>query len=221
MNELNKDNVIESLKKGYRITVKRKLFASEVLEKTLEALAKKYPNEQIVFPDKVSTVVAEDSDPHRTRRGYMGYRKVKIFQFNGRHWVLGLGEAWGSYPARPYGGDIIAIEVLPDESVSAEKIAEKIQIEGFGFNSSLIIARTDGTLTVERNTIFPAERDSFFYKMQEHLKKIIPEFTAQEIKTSAKCISASDLQPVVTQPQCYKPELVEELAEIIPKILGK
>ncbi len=222
MNELSKNvDVIESLKKRYRITVERKLFASEVLERVFEELAKKHQNKQIIFSEGVSTIIAEDSDWHRIRIGYMGYKEVKIFRFNGRHWVLGLGKAWGSYPARPYKSDIIAIEILPDESVSAEKIAEKIQEEGFGLGRSLIIAKSNGMLTIERNTIFPAEQDSFFHKMREHLNGIIPEFTAQEIKASDKCISASDLQPVVTQPQCYKPELVETLVEIIPKILGK
>lgn len=212
-------NAFDALKK--KLALKKELFASEVLEKTLKELAKKHPNRRVIFLEEVSTTIAVDSDAHRIRRGYMKYKEVRIFQFNGRYWALGLGKACGSYPARPYQSDIIAIEVLPDESVSAEKIAEKIQIEGFGFSSSLIIARADGTLTVERNTIFPIEQGSVFYKMREYLNKIIPEFTAEEIKTSGRCISASDLRPVVTQSQRYKPELVAKLVESIPKILGK
>lgn len=205
-------NAFDALKKKFRIAVKKELFASEVLEKTLKELAEKYPNKQVIFPEVVYTVIADDSDWHRTKRGYMGYKEVKVFGFGRKFWALGLGIACGSYPAKPYKSDIIAIEIVPDESVSAEKIAERIQPEGVGFNSSLIIARTDGMLTVERTSIFPIEQGSVFYKMQERLNRIIPEFTARKIKTSGKCISAS---------QYYKPKLVEELVGVVPKILGE
>ena len=56
----------------------------------------------------------------------MVYKEVRILQFNGKHWAIGMGEAPGDYPARPYGRGIIAVKILPDESIGAEEIAEMI-----------------------------------------------------------------------------------------------
>jgi hypothetical protein len=64
----------------------------------------------LFFPNKALTEIARDSDWHRTKVGYMGYETAGLFEFGGSIWIVGRGEACGSYPADPYDSDILALE---------------------------------------------------------------------------------------------------------------
>ncbi len=195
LNAVNK--LLKEARKINRIVIKKELYASEVLERTFKEIIKKQPNRQVVFSELVSTVIADDSDHHRSRTGYMVYREVRILQFNGKHWAIGLGEARGDYPARSYGRGIIAVKILPDESVGAEEIAEKIQIEG-GFSNLLLISKYGTVLTI-------ANEDFFCESASINLMRITLEYSIQysEIKI------------------CYKTDLVKVLTKLIPQILAE
>ncbi len=193
--------------------------AEELLEITLERLSKIIPSEEIIFPGRVSVIIADDSDAHRIRQGYMGYKKARMFRFNeGKTWTISIGKAWGDYPAKPYNSDIIAIEISPEKR-SREEIIKEIQETihlGQGFLYSLIIARQNGKITIARN---PENR--FGKKILEQLRPIASKFITQRLEVDDKYISASDLLPVVKSPVRYKPEFADELAKTISEILAK
>lgn len=186
---------LEEMGRINRTVIKKELYASEVLERTFEEIIKKQPNRQVVFSELVSTVIADDSDHHRIKRGYMVYKEVRILQFNGKHWAIGMGEAQGDYPARPYGRGIIAVKILPDESIGAEEIAEKIQIEG-GFSNLLLISKYGAVLTI-------ANEDCFYESAYDNFSKVISRFKIGDSETNIR----------------YETNLVGVLAKLIPLTL--
>jgi hypothetical protein len=193
--------------------------AGELLENIFRILCQINSYREIIFPERVSVIIADDSDAHRIRQGHMGYKSVMLVQFNSKIWAIGIGKAWGDYPAHPYNSDILAIELPELKGKADEKISERIQElinSGVCFQHSLIIARQNGQITVAKN---PENR--FGKKILESVRPIAAKFVAQPLEVSNEYVSAVNLLPMVKSPVLYKQELIEILAKQISEILSK
>ena len=88
----------------------RRLKGDRVIKEAYSFLSGKHSYETITLPGNgASPIIANDSDYHRTRLGRMNYKRLDLAEIEGKPWALGLGKAWGDYPAKGYGNDIIAI----------------------------------------------------------------------------------------------------------------
>jgi len=169
------------------------LSGEELLEKTYNELcSKSETREKITFSDFIEfsryapgllCEIADDSDFHRTRKGYMLYTEGSILDFSDTKWLVCFGKAWGSYPAQSYGNDISAFEAtLFNGYESKEEKAEYLELifrRGSYFHNSLIHTRSNGIMGVitkgefGRKTIF-GEKMSLFFENAE-LKKYIAQ----------------------------------------------
>ena len=67
----------------------------ELLKKTYSILCKRYKPKDITFSERALTEIADDSDWHRTKKGYMGYGAAALFQLDGKSWAIVRGEKCG------------------------------------------------------------------------------------------------------------------------------
>ncbi|MEK6855163.1 MAG: hypothetical protein AABX73_02990 [Nanoarchaeota archaeon] len=186
----------------------------DLLKGAYEKLNQKHKNREITFPNKVLTEIADDSDYHRFRTGYMGYGSARAFQFNGKFWVVARGEKCGSYPAEPYDSDVLALEFpLKGRITKATKdeLARKIGESSY-FRNSLIYGMEDGNLAV-------SERGNFGRQMLELLKPKIKEYITQEPEYNREVILTSTLQYPIRKPMLYKQEFSDFLAESFEAVL--
>jgi len=190
---------------------KQPLFVRELLENTYEKLGERNDYTEIVLPEIVQSEIADDSDWHRTRTGYIGYDKVRFFNFNDKSWLIGNGKSFGDYPARPFDSDILGLELTVSENLT-EVYNEFQNKVGSYFSNSLIQGMADGRLGVSKNTRF-AE------KMWDLLKPRFNEFVAQMPEYNKEILSINTLTPVNKSPMKYKPGLVDFLAKTIEKVL--
>ncbi|MBU2104711.1 MAG: hypothetical protein KKF67_02975 [Nanoarchaeota archaeon] len=123
--------------------LKRKFTGGELLERVFDSLVNEHSYHQIDLPvnedgDGICTIIANDSDDHRIRLGFMEYKQLSFSEFGKNVWAIGLGKATGSYPARPYCNDIIALE-LPENPIdnAVEYFVSRIIGSG-NFKNSLI-----------------------------------------------------------------------------------
>jgi len=122
---------------------KRDFSGGELLERVFDSLVRKTSYQQIDLPvDEdwgVCAIISNDSDAHRTRRGFMEYRNLFICEFEKNIWAIGLGQSRGSYPARPYCNDIIALKTPkePKEEITNYFI-NQIYPESNHFKNSLV-----------------------------------------------------------------------------------
>lgn len=191
--------------------VEQELFVRELLEKTYEKLGDRNPHIGIVLPETVKSEIADDSDWHRTRVGYMGYDKVRFFSFNNKSWLIGNGKSCGAYPARPYDSDILALELAVNKNPSQvyEQFKECI---GSYFKNSLIFGMADGVVSFNKH-------GRFTERMMKQLSGRIEEFVAKWPKYNREILSLDTLTPINTSSMKYKQETVDFLAETIETVL--
>jgi hypothetical protein len=192
----------------------RTLSVHDLLRSVCRLLGRKLSRHTLHFPEGVCTEIADDSDWHRTRRGFMRYRSAKVVRLGGKRWVLARGEKSGSYPADAYDSDIIAIRIADQGKVDAklvDQVAQSIR-EGSYFKNTLVCGLADGRLACY-------ERSLFAKPMAERLRALLNRLIAEDVKRDERYLSLSDLQPIVTSSMKYRPEAVRILAEIIKQIL--
>ncbi|MBI5066178.1 hypothetical protein HZA97_08135 [Candidatus Woesearchaeota archaeon] len=187
------------------------LSVGELIERTYQTLSNKHNHEELSFQNnEVRTEIADDSDWHRTRTGYMRYKRAGIFNLKGNTRVIAKGEACGSYPADPYDSDILAFEFLRETEKDSlqvrEDIIDKIAMSSY-FKNSLLCGMSDGSLTSTK-------------KMFELLKPELNNFIAETPKYDPEFLSLSTLSPICTSSVKYKPEFAEFLANSIEAILN-
>jgi len=195
----------------------------ELLKNTYSRLSERHNPQEVVLPNRALTEIANDSDLHRTRVGYMGYETAGLFQFNGSVWTIARGEAYGSYPADPYDSDILALEFelrRPIQGGRTRKKTEKQIQEELGesisrseyFRNSLIYGMADGNLAVSKN-------GKFGERMVEILRPEMQRFIAQEPEYDSQYLSLSTLSPICKSSVKYKPEFADFLADSIEAVL--
>jgi hypothetical protein len=187
----------------------------ELLKSTYSVLTEKNRPSEIILPKETLTEIGNDSDWHRTKKGYMGYEKAGLFKFNGKIWVIARGEKCGDYPAARYDSDLIALDMPGEEkrrlSPDTSKLKEMIS-EGSYFANSLVLGMDDG------NVAFNG-KGRFGDKLMDILKSKIEGFIAQKPEYDESVLSTSTLAPVNTKPMLYKPEFANFLADSIETVL--
>ena len=186
----------------------------DLLKKAYEELSQRNKNRQIDFPSQVTTLIADDSDWHRSRAGYLGYTSAREFQFDGKFWIIARGEKCGSYPADPYDSDILALEFSLEgrETKAVERELVKKIGESQYFSNSLVYGMADGNLAIN-------ERGRFGKQMIELLRPRINKFIAQEPEYDQEVLSLSTLRPICKKSVKYKPEFASFLAETFERVL--
>jgi len=193
----------------------------ELFQKTYDLLVKRHSPSQVVFPSEVYVEIADDSDWHRNRKGYMKYSSVGLFQLNGKNWAVTRGVNGGGYPADAYRGDILVLEFdLKRASKDGRKIKKtpktieeelKGEIENSDyFRNSLIIGMYDGRLASTRS-------NNRGMRLMELLGDS-SRFVAHEREIRDDVIHL-DLRHVVSSPTLYKLEFVGFLTDSIEKVL--
>ncbi len=205
---------------AFKMATKSGLTGGEVLEKAYELLLKKYQHKTINFPNTASAEIADDSDWHRSKTGYMGYKSAAALKINDKSWVLGLGEKCGSYPAEPFDKDILALEYVIDgkkETQISDELEEKIRCSPY-FRNTVILSMADGQLQLG-NSDYPCFC-RFGSKMKELLKNKFKDYVAQKPEYDTEVILASTMDFPCRKLMEFKPEFVEVLADTIEKVLS-
>jgi len=191
----------------------KNLNVTELLEQTYSILCNRHNPQKIILPRRARAEIADDSDYHRTRTGYMAYKSVGLFKLNNKTWAITKGEAAGDYPADPYDSDITAIEFEPhnktDEQMQKE-LYDSIQESSY-FINSLIHSMSNGELATSKG--------KFCGCMSSILNSSIYEFIAQMPEYHPEYLSLSTLSPFCTRQTLYKNKFADFLANTIEKAL--
>lgn len=187
----------------------RGLRGHEVVEEVFKILTKNTVME-ILFPNTkepeyagVFALIADDSDYHRIRRGFMRYKSFSIVALNSHQFAIGLGTAWGDYPADPYKNDIMILKMFQIEGSMAEiyEWLKKNVPSNRGFRGSVILSMRDGELG------FPIA--------WQWLSERLADFIRVEKATDKRFIAATTLKPVVTRRAEYNRKVVSVIARLI------
>jgi len=187
------------------------LKVKELLQNTYSKLSERNNPQEIVFPERALSEIADDSDWHGIRKGYMGYDCAGLFQFKGKTWAIARGEKCGDYPGSRYNSDIIALELLVDGETK-EKIIDILNnkiMAGFYFKNTLIYGMSDGNLELPDTF---SER--FGKKALELLTSKLKKFVVQEPELTLP-------YPTMPKTMRYKPEFADFLADSIEQVLKK
>lgn len=172
---------------------------TESLERAYSKTIESFRGRKIVFERAPWSEIADDSDWHRTRKGYMKYKEAGVIEINGVKWMIGKGEKCGSYPGDLYVADLMALEVKED---SPEHLTQRI-IECDYFKGTLIIGMRDGSFGERENSI-----GELFLRDLGNCSKFIAR-----PKQIDKDYLTTDLRPLVTSPTQYDPQFGDFLAE--------
>jgi hypothetical protein len=110
---------------------------TELLQRVYKTLFYEQVEEVVEIDRPIEILVADDSDYHRIRQGFMIYTEGKVVALEKSHWFIGKGKPHGSYPAERYLGDI---------RVWKGKRPGPFPRDGFS-NSALIITRNNNIAT--------------------------------------------------------------------------
>lgn len=193
---------------------KNGLTIRELLENTYESLAKRNPHQEIILNKPALSEIANDSDWHRTRIGYMRYEKANLFNFSNNDWAVCIGEKFGSYPAERFDSDLSALK-LTIEGKKPEQIEEDIRNNFHRydyFQNSLVFGFRYGNMGISKDS-------KLGEKMQELLKPKIENFIVQKAEYDETKILCSTLEYPVVKNVLYKPNFVGFLTETIETVL--
>ena len=180
------------------------LTGRELLTEAYEILTKNAKQIKL----KACAEIADDSDYHRSAKGYMMYEKVSLIYFsNGKNWCIGNGKAYGRYPAERYDSDILALKTKDNIG----EIVKSIEASTY-FENSLIYAVADGNLCLGTR---------FNNAMLERLRPNIGKYIAQKPEYDRQMLLLSTLEPVVKKPIKYKESFAKFIAESIEQVLKR
>lgn len=203
---------------------KKGLGVGEVLEGVYEELVKTSGAREVDFPRAVHTIIADDSDYHRTRRGFMMYEKVLFLPKGEDLWVVAWGRARGGYPADPYDSVITAFvfEKRPEEDELLTHTEKALEIAAF-FSHSLIVGMKSGDLA------FIEKPRSYVYTQTNHLAvalgraleaRIQSHHVVTEKDVNRELIDMGTLRPLVTRATRYSPSIIPVIADAIHTVLS-
>jgi hypothetical protein len=191
--------------------------------------------EPISLPE-VYTIMADDSDGHRIRRGNFAYRETKFLEVGGTRWAIAVGTKCGSYPGREFAGDLIGFRIVHDPSakepvvtrllsrcfvwvneVNAETLADAvfrgIDRNGDWFAHTILCGMSNGDLRVHPRSSFPNRDLATFLQDQK------ANYIAQPVEHQAGLITGSG-RPVVSSAARYRPEFADILAEQVERAMS-
>ncbi len=149
----------------------------QLIEKLFAALRKTKGAQTGNTVDHTSAEIADDSDYHRTKKGYMVYEDLILLKSQKKHIVLALGEAYGAYPADPYDRDITAVFLQPEDLEAWEKKASGLLKKSTYFHNSLIhntgqrlfSTKPEGTALLKWTTLGYIKKDEYGIKYSSAL----------------------------------------------------
>lgn len=152
------------------VVTRKALTAGEVLDAVFCRLQKQSGGRTVRLTSNLNILVADDSDYHRTRRGFMVYDSFTFCGFGGEIWAIGRGRAKGSYPIDPYwGGDLWGFKMNP-WGMSDEECVEEIMNEHrflrHGFKGTWFIALSDGNLITRKRALEHSLEDLLSHRVQ-------------------------------------------------------
>jgi len=158
--------------------------------------------------------IANDSDGHRTRIGYMRYTHVALIKAGERNFLLARGIKHGQYPAELYDSDLTACpieeeELADDEEELLVKVNNALSRSVY-FRYSLVFTKMDGDLMVTDSHL----AQSVVQKMrtiESALVAVDPEYGSN--------ILLSTLTPVVNRTTKYYPDAPGKLADVLIEVL--
>lgn len=189
------------------------LSVRDLLVRAFSALEIQLNGRRILLPARTRAEIADDSDYHRTRKGYMQYESATVLKVGEKGWAVAFGTACGSYPADPYDCDISAVPfshqgTLDDRAIA--KICEALQRSGY-FRSSLIYGMADGKLVIADN--------GFGKTVFNRLKTKTPKFITQPLVTDPRFFTL-DMRPLVTAPLRYQEAFTQVLVDAFLAVLA-
>jgi len=190
------------------------LTVRELLEQVFTLL--RGDSELIDLPNVVDAVIADDSDWHRTRKGYVLYKQFTVADFGGQPWLLALGSVGGDYPCRPFCCDIFVYPCLKDlpagtplpEDGDLVALAQKMLSDNDYYRLSVIMGMANGLLNAVKGS-------DLVHTVVKQLRECVNDYVAQEMVVNHEVLSLSTLQPAVNSPVLYKAEFASAMADII------
>jgi hypothetical protein len=137
--------------------IEQGISVTELIDQTYNKLVEKYSTDQITFETPIHTEIADDSDGHRTRKGYMEYTKIDILTIDGNTWFVGKGEPAGAYPCQGYTNDIFATNFKGALYHHDVKILIQFKFSRY-FPPGDVIEEDDPDEVKELKGLFPPER---------------------------------------------------------------
>lgn len=202
--------------------LRRELTGREVMERLYENIKKRLRGEEVKLKHTVHAIIADDSDYHRTRIGYMGYESAIVVAVNGKRWAVAFGEACGDYPADPYDCEIAAVSLPSRIERSREETLGDIawQLERSAwFRNSLIFAMSDGRLAHTARAGGLGLKNAVGKKMIRLIQGKAKSFVISDRVTHPNLISVATMDKVVVRGPRYKPGLVRELTRAAEETL--
>lgn len=192
----------------------------KLLDATYSKITERHNLNVLTFQNTTLSEIANDSDWHRAKIGYMCYSGASLFSLGERTWAIALGTKGGDYPGDMYVGDIIALDLIlngKSEDDIKKELSERISSESY-FMNTLFVGARDGNLGAreERSQGIPTR---FGKRMVHVVSPRIKEFVLQTPEYDHNLILASTLQHPTTKVMLYKPETPDFLANCIEQVL--
>jgi hypothetical protein len=171
------------------------------------------PEIHFTADDAPRAVISDDSDHHRTRRGYCRYEHAMLVRIGTQDAVLALGTAEGSYPAEPYVGDIAIVRVHlegKDEAEVRTEVADRLAANYF-FERSLVVFLANGALGPGGD-----------HRLKETMKRYITFFMAGSVASppvEQEGILTLDLKPIYSASARFRPDAPKRLVDAILSVL--
>jgi len=194
----------------------------DVVRQVRNRLVKRLDGEAHALPRELYLVIADDSDHHRSRTGYMKYDAGHVVAAGENRLFLALGEAHGDYPPRPFDCDLMALKLTWDWKGPSDVIDYFDRAPGMyiaagqmPFNATLLLAMASGELcdggdwTRFQTPIKAALADP---DVRKHM--------VQPVERDPRYIAASTLQQVVSRPARFSSAIVNPLTEKLIEILS-
>lgn len=184
---------------------------SEVLSRFYELL--RQANVEVKFPDdeKVKTLIADDSDGHRTRRGYSVHESFMIIN---EKWLASLGNKSRSYTTDLYDKDLFLLSIQQDEisSFSGGIVSyARYNIENAEyFRHSVLLSVSDGRLYVA---------PWLDLNFRDRIAKSIMQHRLKAAEYREDVIMLSSLSYLNTKKAQYSTNLPTELFNIFQEML--
>lgn len=195
--------------------MKREIFGGELILKAFLKIKTLLRGRLIFLNSEPWAKIADDSDGHRTREGFMCYKRVAVVRVSGIAFLLVMGEKSGDYPAEKYDCDITAIRLgkKPVRTTKGFLIAAADMLERSEyFKNSLVLTMSWGDIAIGGDSCFK-------HIIEKKLPMIIDSIKASDAKFDREHLLLSSLMPITTRPAMYHLDSPKILAETLIEVL--
>jgi hypothetical protein len=183
----------------------------QLLEEAYKKISEGEKRKTIELPERATAEIADDSDWHRNRTGYMCYETAVLVEL-GNRWAVALGKKCGDYPGDSYNCDLMAVKVSGKGKELVAEIDRRIGGSSY-FRNSLVCGMRDGSLAVMENSRF---KEAMLTRLNERIGECIAK--EPEYDPSIRYLDLT-LAPVCKSTAKYKPGFASYIAESIEDVL--